>query len=382
MSERDASSVAAAAAAHDGIHTVPVGGVPLPTKPGSRGHPRPPEGWALLAEAARSVQGRLLDVSGTLGLGARAASGAAARTVLEPSAAALRCLRAAPPADAEVRPGLPWEAEPGAFDVVLLAPPAERGGERVRAELAAARRALRPGGAAWLLTHKDRGGKRYEREAAAWFAPVEVRAKRKGWRLARLVRPEAAADGAEEPAWRSATARGLTAWSLPGVFAGGKLDAGTERLLAALEASGGAPWRGARVWDLGCGSGWLGLWAARRGARVLASDDDLAAVRSAARTLPAGDGSGAVHADLDAGLASELRFERVLCNPPFHVGAGVRLDLSRAFVAAARRRLARGGEAWWVANAALDYEGWLGEAFRAVETVSRDGAFKVLRARP
>jgi 16S rRNA (guanine1207-N2)-methyltransferase len=88
-----------------------------------------------------------------------------------------------------------------------------------------------------------------------------------------------------------------------------------------------------------------------------------------------------LHADADRGLADGRTFARVLMNPPFHVGTGVRLDLARALLRAARRRVARGGEAWLVANAQLPYENVF-DAADTVDEIGRDGGFKVLRVRP
>jgi 16S rRNA (guanine1207-N2)-methyltransferase len=353
-------------------------GVPFSWRLGCRGHPDPPPDWALLTERAATLAGEVLDASACLGVPARAAGGARA-TVLEPSAVALAALRrdlaAAPGPEVppEVRAGLPWDAPADAFDHALLAPPAERGTARVHAELAAAARALRRDGSGWALLDKDRGAKRYVRDAGRWFGRAEVVARRKGARLVRLEAPRE--DAAPEP-WRRFVTELGPAWALAGCYAAGKLDPGSARLLADLAAAEAIP-AGATALDLGCGWGPLARAAADRGAVVVASDDDLAAVRSCARTVPE---ARVLHADRDLGLAEDERFARVLLNPPFHVGAGVRLELARALLRAARRRVAKGGELWLVANAQLPYEGAFAPRDR-VDEVSRAGGFKVLRVR-
>lgn len=343
-------------------------------KPGVRGFPDPPPGAELLGRRPDPDAEPLLDASGTAGAGAlRAARTGRAALVLEPSRAALRCAEATfAGTNVSVRAGLPWEAEPGSAATVCLAPPTDRGTLRVRAELAAAARALRPDGQLFAAMHKDQGAKRYERLAAELFDTTEVMARERGWRLLRASGPRPA----PEPEWLAFEAGPVELEALPGVYAAGKLDPGTRVLLGALEFGRFA---GRRVLDLGCGYGLLGLLAARAGARVTLADDDLAAVRSAERNLALHGVPGEVrHSDVDSDLAGE-RFDAVLTNPPFHVGRGVRLELPRAFIHAARRLLRPGGELWLVANAQQPYEPLLADWAEA-ETAVTGGGFKVLRA--
>lgn len=370
-------------------------GVTFSWRAGCRGHPDAPAGWRELVRAAARLEGDVLDASACLGVPGRAAAGSTSRvTVLEPSAIALAALRhdleaaprgvSAPRAEA----GLPWDADAARFDHVLSAPPAERGSARVRAELDAAARALRPDGTLWLLLEKDRGAKRYESDAAARFAAGEIVARRKGFRLShwRAPRPVAATVGSAvgsaaeahgDAPWIRFDAPGGGAWALPGVHAAGKLDPGSALLLRELAAHGAVA-EGVSVLDLGCGWGPLARHAADRGARVTAVDDDLAAVRATRRNVPTAE---VLHGDLDLALPAEARYARVLVNPPFHVGAGVRLDVGRRFLAAARRRVASGGEIWLVANAALPYEDSFPTGDQVAE-VARERGFKVLRVRP
>jgi len=326
------------------------------------------------------LRGEVLDASACLGVPARAAAAASA-SVLEPSALGLEALRhdLAAAGDGEgaglrASAGLPWDAPRAAFDHVLSAPPGERGSKRVQVEIDAAAAALRPGGTAWIVLEKDRGAKRYERYAREAFGEVRVVDRRKGWRLTRASGPHA---GVRPAPWITFETRHGEASALAGCFAAGKLDPGSELLLERMDAAGAVP-AGATVLDLGCGWGPLARFAARRGARVTAVDDDLAAVRSCARNVP---GARVLHADLDTSLDPAERFERVILNPPFHVGSGVRVGLGRAFLQAAARRVAPGGEIWLVANAALPYEATF-VAGESVDELARERGFKVLRVRP
>lgn len=350
---------------------------------GCRGHPDVTAGVAMLVEAARKRTGLLLDASGWLGLPARAATAAAA-IVLEPSASALALLRhdldghgARPPTrrgPLEVAAALPWDVSPGRYGTVVLAPAAERGHPRVLAELDAAAGALRDDGELLLLLDRDRGAKRYEREAALRFASGGVVARAGSARLSRWHGPRPERDA--EPPWLEFEVDGAAVRSLAGCHASGKLDPGTARLLAALERAD-AVGPGTTVLDLGCGWGSIARYAAQRGARVRAVDDDLAAVRSCAANVP---GADVRHVDGVAGLDPSERFERVLVNPPFHVGRAVRTELGRALLRAARDATAADGELWWVANRDLRYE--RAPELAGARMIVDEGGFTVMRWTP
>ena len=367
------------------------GDVRMRTKPGVRGYPEPRPGVREIAPLVRDAAAAsgaqrpvVVDASGSAGALAAVAreAGDVDVRVLEPSAAARACAEERHDATGvRVAAGWIWDAPAGAADQVLLLPPADRGSARVHAELAGAAYALKPEGTAWIALHKDRGGKRYLKDALRWFGEVDTVCRSKGWRMGMLRKPVASDMLRDAVGWIEFEANGTSFAALPGVFAAGKLDPGTRVLLDVLERSGAAPVAaGSRVLDLGCGYGVLALWAARAGADVTAVDDDLTAVRSTERNADRqGEDLRALHSDLDAALAGDERFDLVLCNPPFHIGKEVRLDLSQAFVRAANRRLLPGGRMWLVANRALPYERYL-EGWAGVETLAQEGGFKVVRA--
>lgn len=350
-------------------------GVAFTITAGCRGAPRPPAAWASLLARAAELRGEVLDASGLFGLPGRAVRTGRV-SVYEPSAAGLAAIRTDGADEVlAVRAGLPWDAPPGRYDHVLLAPPADRGNARVRAEISAAARALKPGGTAWLGLERDRGAKRYEREATAAIGPGEVVARKKGFRVSRF-RCERTAPTELDPWLRFDTPRG-PAMALAGTFAAGKLDPGTARLLDALDRHAADRTR-SDVLDLGCGWGPLARWAAAGGGRVTACDDDLAAVRSTARNVP---GARVVHSDLDLELSREDRFDLVLLNPAFHLGAGVRVGLGAAMVETAIRRVRRGGDVWMVANEDLPYDAVIEAAGGEATRVARAGGFRVSRVR-
>ncbi len=330
-------------------------------------------GLRLLAQT--ELEPGFVDATGSAGYVAWRRGGEA--TVLEPSAAALRCAKVTFKGNADVTlaAGASWDLPAARSMTMCLLPATDKGTARVRAELQGAQRSLREGGYIYLVMHKDQGAKRYEKLAGEIF-DLEVLARDGGWRLSRAVKRNATAapPGMVEMAQFEAAGLGLEAE--PGVFAAGKLDPGTALLLDSLDM---AKLRGRRVLDLGCGYGLLALKASLAGAAVTACDDDLLAVRSTYRNAKRyGLDVRCLHSDVDSALKRE-RFDAVLTNPPFHVGKEVRPLLPKAFLAAAIKHLRPGGTLTLAANRALAYEKVLAR-WAEVEEVGRDTQFKVLRA--
>ncbi|WP_455605574.1 class I SAM-dependent methyltransferase [Cellulosimicrobium funkei] len=182
---------------------------------------------------------------------------------------------------------------------------------------------------------------------------------------------------------------GLRVAAFGAAFAGAGLDLGTRFLLARLGADDG-PTPGGQgaapsdVVDLGCGTGLLAAWAARRwpDARVVAADRSDAAVRSTALTARengVADRVRTVRDDAGATLA-DASADVVLLNPPFHDGAAVRTDAAHRMFATAGRVLRPGGELWCVWNSHLRYRPALERAVGPTTQVARDPRFTVTRS--
>jgi 16S rRNA (guanine1207-N2)-methyltransferase len=238
---------------------------------------------------------------------------------------------------------------------------------------------LCPGGRLYVVGAKREGVKGAFEEAQAIFGRVGVLTRKGGYHAAVTQRPKGAFP-LPHVAYR--TYKTLVAGeptelvSCAGVFAHNRLDDGAAALIAGMHVKPGA-----RVLDLGCGTGLVALAARRRGAQVTAVDVSARAVASAHRTLTAnGYPETPVELSIGASTVARQRFDGVVTNPPFHKGTGVDFEVARLFVTDAASVLQPGGRLYLVANAFLRYEPWLQRYFAHVETAWKDARYRVYEA--
>ncbi len=236
-------------------------------------------------------------------------------------------------------------------------------------------------GVLWLAGETRAGIKSAERRLATRFGAV---AKLDNARHCRLYEARGPAPGARFEAghyrqdWtlEHGGCR-LEVRSWPGVFAHGRLDAGSACLLSALAGENLA----GEVLDFGAGAGVVGACIARRkpGTRVTLLDSNALALRSCAETLAANRLSATLLAS-DGLSEVRDRYDVIVSNPPIH--AGVRTDntLGQQLLADVCGRLSPGGRLILVANIHLPYEGWLRQRFSDYEILAADGAYKVISA--
>jgi len=250
----------------------------------------------------------------------------------------------------------------------------------------AAARLLAPGGRLLLSGGKQQGIKSYARGAAQRLGGAVSVAKHGAVYLAAVRRGEGVVgpplDDRDYDRLRPVAEQdGVVFLSKPGLYGWDKIDAGSALLVDYLAGQGGAA--PASVCDLGCGYGYLALHAQRlyRPARLLATDNNAAALAACRENLRrAAAAAEVVAADCAAGINE--RFALVLCNPPFHQGFEVERDLTERFAAAARRLCADGGVALFVTNAFIPIERAAAPHFARVEAVAGDGRYKILRLTP
>lgn len=160
-----------------------------------------------------------------------------------------------------------------------------------------------------------------------------------------------------------------------GVFAHKGLDPGTRLLIEAMRVSPTA-----RVLDLGCGAGAIGIVAARLAARgsVVLVDSDIRATRLAERNLAL---NGVTNAEVLLGdgthdLPRRSRFDVVASNPPTHSGRDVLDDMVEGAYAVLKPR----GALYMVVNRLLSLRKEVGEVFGNVEIAARSKGYTVVRA--
>jgi len=256
--------------------------------------------------------------------------------------------------------------------------------------LADAWTALRVGGRCVIAGATNEGAKSAARLLELLFGACQVLASESGFRVVSAVKQRDVATALEEFANPllghdvfnrvETIARGmpLTLFTRPGVFSWEHLDEATEILAEQMIVESGAD-----VLDLGCGSGALGVVAARLSGtgRITMVDADSEAVRSAERSATAAGlpNVQAVTSDI-ANAVRDDRFDVVVSNPPFHVGKATALNVPLQFMRDAFNVLRPGGRLLLVANRTLPYEAALTDLFGNMRTVHDGQRFKVLSA--
>lgn len=232
-------------------------------------------------------------------------------------------------------------------------------------ELQLAAYALKPGGLLYVVGAKDRGVLSVAKRMQELFGNVETLAISKGHRLVCSIQPQQAGTRHAD------TQHGAI------LFAGGRLDEGTQLLLEALEVRATD-----EALDIGCGAGFIGLHIAKmaREGNVTMVDASLAAV-DAVRQIVEQDGLANIAVLPSDGAQAVLsqRFDLVVTNPPFHLGGLQTTEVAERFIREAAQVLRPRGRFYLVANRFLKYEPITRTCFATVEEVRGNTRYKVLR---
>jgi 16S rRNA (guanine1207-N2)-methyltransferase len=180
-------------------------------------------------------------------------------------------------------------------------------------------------------------------------------------------------------AWRSTASLTIGGqrrpWiSYPGIFAAGRIDAGTALLIGALPPLGA----GARVLDFGCGSGLIGAAALCQSRTIAldALDSDSVALEALRQNVPS------AHCVLGTSLGDvgATRYEAILSNPPLRQGREQDHALLQDLIAMAPAHLFPGGVLQIVAQRRLPLERRLVQHFASVVIAAQTGSYRVWRA--
>ncbi|MDB6062350.1 MAG: hypothetical protein JWM78_2453 [Verrucomicrobiaceae bacterium] len=176
----------------------------------------------------------------------------------------------------------------------------------------------------------------------------------------------------------------LTLSAGPNVFARDKFDIGARFFIEQFKQ---LP-RSARIADLGCGNGILGMLAKRMqpSSAVAFFDDSYQAVAAAElnyRYNGFDDLFPAATFQVDDVFSNYngAAFDLILCNPPFHQGHVVGDQIAWQMFKQSRDLLTPQGELWIVGNRHLQYQSMLKKIFGNCRQIAANTKFVVLAAR-
>lgn len=170
---------------------------------------------------------------------------------------------------------------------------------------------------------------------------------------------------------------------LPAVFARERLDIGTRLLLPEVSRAATELREGARILDLACGNGVLGVVALSRqpSAELVFADVSSQAIASAQNNLAVATGNkGASFHHSDGIPEGAGAFDLILLNPPFHEGGVVGDHIALRLFSEAARHLSVRGRLLLVGNRHLGYHRSLKRFFPRVNQLAADPKFVVFEA--
>jgi 16S rRNA (guanine1207-N2)-methyltransferase len=237
---------------------------------------------------------------------------------------------------------------------------------------------LAPGAPLWLYGANDEGIKSAAKPLSALFGPVSVVETRGHCRVLLVKRPAdigslrpTLADWRQRVEFEIAGARAKFV-TYPGLFAQGRLDAGTRILLQHLPELRPEP----AVLDFGAGMGVVAAAVRARWPRVRLTlvDTDAVALAAAHENVP-----DAAYAT-GLGAVSPGSLDAILSNPPIHDGKQEDHGALETLIRRAPELLRRGGTIEIVVQRRVGAGQLIREVFGDCAVIAEDGVFQVLRA--
>lgn len=247
--------------------------------------------------------------------------------------------------------------------------------------------ALIVGGNLYIAGSNNSGIQSVIKDAQELFGQGRILAYKKGNRVAQLIKKSAVEP---VPVWAQIPGIAPETWfefsitlsnysflirSLPGVFSYDHLDKGTKMLLDVTKIPPGA-----KVLDVGCGYGILGLYAATEGAGLVhLVDNNLLAIASCRETINLNRITNAevFVGDLLNPMGPNM-YDLILSNPPFHTGHVVDYHIAQAIIDQSYQALNPDGQMIIVANRFIRYDNLIKAIFGNVSTLTESGKFHVL----
>ena len=264
----------------------------------------------------------------------------------------------------------------GPFDAATLRLPKAK--EELDMAIHAAASVLEGDAPLWVYGANDEGAGSASGIIEPLMGPVRTVASGGRCRVLEAVRPvDSPRPKGTLEEWRRSTSLefpdGPREWiSYPGVFAAGRLDAGTRAL---LDTTRMLPLAGCRVLDFACGSGVIGafLSAAEPTALVDFLDVDTVALAAARENVP---GARLIPSDGFDALADE-RYDLIVSNPPYHERKAQTGRVAERLVRGAPDHLEIGGSLVLVTQRRLPLAALLESTFDSVDVLLDSGPHRV-----
>ena len=236
---------------------------------------------------------------------------------------------------------------------------------------------MREGAPLYVYGANDEGIRSAPKAFAPFFADAETvlaKSHARVWRARRTASHEGLCGMLAD--WRVVTqlsigARGYDWVSYPGVFAHGRVDAGTALLISKLPAVTPR----ARALDFGAGSGLIARALVDSGATVDMLEADAVALEGARENVP--EASAILGTDFSA--LGETRYDLIASNPPIHAGRARNLSMVSRLVAEAPRCLASSGTLLLVTERTVPVPRLAKDHFATIELIAERRGHRVWR---